>query len=91
MWHELHVFARLRMHCPSSFCLVCTQATDLAAGSQFGYRLLFVVLLASLCAMFLQYLSLKLGIAAERDLAQVRRRNACGESPCMPVTECIRP
>ncbi|GFR47169.1 hypothetical protein Agub_g8862 [Astrephomene gubernaculifera] len=48
-------------------------ATDLAAGSSFGYTLLFVVLLSSLCAMFLQYLALKLGIASDRDLAQACR------------------
>ncbi|PNW80544.1 hypothetical protein CHLRE_07g321951v5 [Chlamydomonas reinhardtii] len=48
-------------------------ATDLAAGSAFGYSLLFVVLLSSVCAMFLQYLSLKLGIATDRDLAQACR------------------
>ncbi|KXZ56268.1 hypothetical protein GPECTOR_1g234 [Gonium pectorale] len=48
-------------------------ATDLAAGSSFGYTLLFVVLLSSCCAMFLQYLSLKLGIASDRDLAQACR------------------
>ncbi len=48
-------------------------ATDLAAGSQFGYQLLFVVLLSSCCAMFLQYLALKLGIASDRDLAQACR------------------
>ena len=45
-------------------------ATDLSAGSEFGYLLLFAVLLSSLAAMFLQYLSLKLGVAGERDLAQ---------------------
>ena len=48
-------------------------ATDLSAGSEFGYLLLFAVLLSSLAAMFLQYLSLKLGVAGERDLAQACR------------------
>ncbi|GIL44555.1 hypothetical protein Vafri_2087 [Volvox africanus] len=48
-------------------------ATDLAAGSAFGYTLLFVVLLSSIFAMFLQYLSLKLGVASDRDLAQACR------------------
>jgi len=48
-------------------------ATDLAGGSQFGYALLSVVLLSSFVAMFLQWLSLRLGIASGRDLAQLCR------------------
>ena len=48
-------------------------ATDIAAGSQFGYTLLSVVLISNLFAMLLQHLSLKLGIVAERDLAQACR------------------
>ena len=55
-------------------------ATDVAGGSRFGYDLLFVVLCASLAAMFLQYLALKLGVATERDLAQ-----ACRDSFPVPV------
>ena len=45
-------------------------ATDLAGGSQFGYTLLSVILISSLFAILLQHLSLKLGIATGRDLAQ---------------------
>ncbi len=45
-------------------------ATDLAGGSAFGYTLLSVVLLSNLFAILLQHLSLKLGIATGRDLAQ---------------------
>ncbi|KAK9915930.1 hypothetical protein WJX75_006124 [Coccomyxa subellipsoidea] len=48
-------------------------ATDLEGGSTFGYKLLIVVLLANFAAMFLQSLSLKLGVVAERDLAQACR------------------
>ena len=43
-------------------------ATDIEAGSRFGYGLLFVVLLASLAAMLLQTLSVRLGIVAQKDL-----------------------
>jgi manganese transport protein len=50
-------------------------ATDLAGGSAFGYALLSVVLLSSLMAMVLQYLSAKLGIATGRDLAQLCREH----------------
>ena len=45
-------------------------ATDLAAGSQFGYRLLWVIGLSSLMAMLLQSLCCRLGIATRLDLAQ---------------------
>jgi len=48
-------------------------ATDIAAGSQFGYGLLFVVLLASLSAMLLQTLCVRLGLAAGKDLARACR------------------
>ncbi len=48
-------------------------ATDIAGGAQFGYTLLSVVLISNLFAIVLQHLSLKLGIAAERDLAQACR------------------
>ncbi|MDB5440699.1 MAG: divalent metal cation transporter [Caulobacteraceae bacterium] len=56
-------------------------ATDLAAGSAFGYRLLGVVLLASLMAMVLQTLSARLGVATGRDLAQ-----ACRDAWPRPVS-----
>lgn len=45
-------------------------ATDIAAGSKFGYGLLCVVVFSSLLAILLQYLSLKLGVATGRDLSQ---------------------
>ncbi len=48
-------------------------ATDLAAGSRYGYTLLFVIMVSNLMAILLQSLSLKLGIAAEADLAQLCR------------------
>jgi manganese transport protein len=46
-------------------------ATDIAGGSRFGYKLLFVIMLSNLMAILLQSLSLKLGVATERDLAQM--------------------
>jgi manganese transport protein len=55
-------------------------ATDLAGGAQFGYTLLSVILVANLMAILLQHLSLKLGIATGRDLAQ-----ACRDSYSPPV------
>jgi manganese transport protein len=52
-------------------------ATDIAGGSRFGYTLLFVIMLSNLMAILLQSLALKLGIATERDLAQLCHE-ACG-------------
>jgi manganese transport protein len=48
-------------------------ATNMAAGSQFGYALLWVVLAANLMAMVVQTLSAKLGIATGRSLPEVCR------------------
>jgi len=45
-------------------------ATDIAGGAAFNYRLMSVVLISSLMAMFLQSLAAKLGIVSGRDLAQ---------------------
>ena len=50
-------------------------ATDIAGGSRFGYTLLSVIMASNLMAILLQSLSLKLGVATERDLAQL-----CNES-----------
>ncbi len=48
-------------------------ATDISGGSIYKYRLLSVVLLSSLMAMFLQSLAAKLGLVTGRDLAQACR------------------
>jgi manganese transport protein len=45
-------------------------ATDLEAGSKFGYRLIFVLLMANAMAVLLQTLSARLGLVTGRDLAQ---------------------
>ncbi|KAG2450724.1 hypothetical protein HYH02_004562 [Chlamydomonas schloesseri] len=72
-WKKMFAFAGLGFLISVGYMDPGNWATDLAAGSSFGYTLLFVVLCSSLCAMFLQYLSLKLGIASDRDLAQACR------------------
>ena len=56
-------------------------ATDIAAGSQYNYRLLSIVLISSLLAILLQSLALRLGIVVERDLAQ-----ACHDHYSKPVS-----
>src|ERR1044071_2749391 len=48
-------------------------ATDLAGGSKFGYKLIWVLLMSNLMALLLQSLSARLGIVRRRDLAQANR------------------
>ena len=48
-------------------------ATDIAGGSQFGYALVWVLLMSNLMALLLQSLSARLGIVTQRDLAQASR------------------
>jgi manganese transport protein len=48
-------------------------ATDLAGGSAFGYRLLWVLVLSNAMAVLLQTLSARLGIVSGRDLAQASK------------------
>lgn len=44
-----------------------------AGGAQYGYTLLFVILISSLSAMLLQSMTVRLGIATGMDLAQMTR------------------
>jgi manganese transport protein len=48
-------------------------ATDIAGGSRFAYRLIFVLMLSNLMAVLLQTLAARLGIVTQRDLAQACR------------------
>jgi len=48
-------------------------ATDIAGGSQFGYTLLWVLLMSNIMALLLQSFSARLGIVTQRDLAQASR------------------
>lgn len=48
-------------------------ATDIAGGSQFGYKLIWVLLMSNLIALLLQSLSARLGIVKGLDLAQASR------------------
>ncbi|MFI5171730.1 MAG: Nramp family divalent metal transporter [Chitinophagales bacterium] len=50
-------------------------ATDLAAGSAFGYRLIWVLLMSNLMAILLQSHSARLGIVRGRDLAQASKES----------------
>ncbi len=59
-------------------------AGDLEAGSRFGYKLLWVIVLSNLMAILLQTLAARLGIVAGRDLAQ-----ACREAYPRPVCNAL--
>ena len=59
-------------------------ATDIAGGSQFGYALLWVLLMSNLMALLLQSLSARLGIVRGRDLAQANR-----EAYPKPINFCL--
>lgn len=48
-------------------------ATDLAGGSRYNYKLIWVLLMSNLMAILLQSLSARLGIVGRRDLAQSNR------------------
>lgn len=56
-------------------------ATNMAGGAQFGYLLLWVVLVANLMAMLIQSMSAKLGIATGMNLPEV-----CRDRFSRPVT-----
>jgi manganese transport protein len=48
-------------------------ATNIQGGSEFGYNLLWVIVVANIMAMFVQNLSAKLGIASGRNLPELCR------------------
>lgn len=50
-------------------------ATNIQAGAGYGYKLLWVVLLANLIAMLFQALSARLGIVTDKNLAELSRDN----------------
>jgi manganese transport protein len=50
-------------------------ATNIAAGAQFGYMLLWVVIVTNLMAMLIQAMSAKLGIATGKNLAEQCREH----------------
>ncbi|SPO48209.1 related to vacuolar transport protein ESP1 [Moesziomyces antarcticus] len=66
-------------------------ATDLQAGSEFGYSLLFIVLLTGIFAVFIQILSCRLGIVTNADLARqcrmlILNEDRHGTPPSQPVS-----
>lgn len=50
-------------------------ATNIQTGAQFGYKMLWVIILANLMAMLLQNMSAKLGIATGKSLPEICRED----------------
>lgn len=75
LWRKMFAFAGPGLMVSVGYMDPGNWATDIAGGAKFGYTLLAVIFLANIFAIVLQHLSLKLGIAAERDLAQACRDN----------------
>src|SRR5215210_823401 len=73
LWRKLLAFAGPGYLVAVGYMDPGNWATDLAGGSQFGYRLLTVILMSNLMAILLQGLASKLGIVTGRDLAQACR------------------
>jgi manganese transport protein len=69
LWKKIMIFAGPGLLVSVGYMDPGNWATDIEAGSKFGYSLLFVVLFSSLAAILLQCLSLRVGLIAERDLA----------------------
>lgn len=69
-WKKLFAFAGPGLMVAVGYMDPGNWATDIAGGAQFGYTLLSVILISNLFAIILQHLSVKLGVVAERDLAQ---------------------
>ncbi|MFI5153385.1 MAG: Nramp family divalent metal transporter [Chitinophagales bacterium] len=72
-WRQLFVFFGPAYLVSVGYMDPGNWATDLAGGSQFGYALIWVLLMSNLMALLLQNLSARLGIVRGRDLAQANR------------------
>ena len=69
LWKKLARFAGPGLLISVGYMDPGNWATAIEAGSVYGYKLLFVVVLSSLAAIVLQCLSMRLGIASGKDLA----------------------
>jgi manganese transport protein len=72
-WKKLFAFAGPAYLVSVGYMDPGNWATDLAGGSQFGYALIWVLLMSNLIALLLQSLSARLGIVRGLDLAQASR------------------
>src|SRR5215472_13195133 len=72
-WRQWRAFAGPALLVSVGYMDPGNWATDLAAGAQFKYGLLWVVALASFMAIFMQVISARLGVVTGKDLAQCCR------------------
>lgn len=72
-WRQLRAFLGPGLLVAVGYIDPGNWATDIEGGARFGYTLISVILISNIFAMVLQYLSVKLGIATGRDLAQACR------------------
>ncbi|MBB3212398.1 manganese transport protein [Herbaspirillum sp. Sphag1AN] len=75
LWQKLKVYVGPGLLISIGYMDPGNWATSVQAGSQFGYQLLFVVMLSSLAAIVLQCLCARLGIVTGKDLAVHSREN----------------
>ncbi|MEA9357404.1 Nramp family divalent metal transporter [Bacteriovorax sp. PP10] len=71
MWKKILIFIGPGLLVSVGYMDPGNWATDIEAGSKFGYSLLSIVLFSSLAAMFLQCITMKVGLVTKRDLAQL--------------------
>src|ERR1700722_5297113 len=72
-WHQWRAFVGPAILVSVGYMDPGNWGTDLQAGAQFKYGLLWVVGLASLMAIIMQVISARLGVVASKDLAQCCR------------------
>jgi manganese transport protein len=72
-WRQWRAFAGPALLVSVGYMDPGNWGTDLQAGAQFKYQLLWVVALASLMAIFMQVISARLGVVTGKDLAQCCR------------------
>ena len=70
LWRQYLAFAGPALLISVGYMDPGNWATDLQAGAQYKYGLLWVVGLSSLMAVFLQIIAARLGIGTRKDLAQ---------------------
>lgn len=73
LWRRMFAFAGPAYLVSVGYMDPGNWATDLEGGARFGYQLLWVLVMSNLMAILLQTLSARLGIVAQRDLAQACR------------------
>jgi manganese transport protein len=72
-WQQMRAFTGPALLVSVGYMDPGNWGTDLAGGARFQYNLLWVVLLASVMAIFLQVSSARLGVVTGKDLAQACR------------------